>query len=348
MAMPETAQDEFKMQCANPDCRVAIDGRCIEGFADTASCPQFGKSAAEQEASEPDAGEQTRSGVALPPSTNLGVADAQRVLIDRPARVIAIIGPHDAGKTSLIAGLYDKFQEGPLDGVAFARSLTLHSFEQACHDSRAASRRDQPHTERTERGAVRFYHLDLVDTLEGTRAAVLLGDRAGEEYSETRNDPDAASEFPELRRADTLTILADGGRLLDTGLRHNVRSEVRQTIQAFVDAGMIKPWQRLAIVLTKLDAVRKDTKAGTRAQADFDSIVNALQDTFASHFAKIEAFQIAASPKSKHAARGEGLAELAKFWMAPALRYEPAAVPRIVPTPARAFGRLQPEGKGKK
>jgi len=52
--------------------------------------------------------------------------------------VVAIIGPTDAGKTSLIASLYDLLQEGPVAGIGFARSLTLHAFEQACHDARAA------------------------------------------------------------------------------------------------------------------------------------------------------------------------------------------------------------------
>jgi hypothetical protein len=343
--MVATEQDVPNMECANPDCRVAIDGRCVEGFADKASCPQFGKAVTEQELAQPSVIVQTRTCVALAPAMTLTVADAEQVLVDRLARLIAIVGPHDAGKTSLIAGLYDLFQEGPINDVAFARSLTLHSFEQACHDSRAASRRDQPHMDRTPLGEVRFYHLDLVDKHSATSAAVLLGDRAGEEYFETRNDPDAASAFPELKRADTITVLADGAKLLHTGLRHNVRSDVRQTLQAFVDAGVVKPWQRLAVVLTKLDEVRSNTETGPRAQADFDGIVQAVQTTFASHFAKIEAFRVAASPKSEAATRGEGLADLLKYWIAPALRYEPGEVPRTVVSPSRAFGRLQPVAK---
>lgn len=343
--MAETEQDLPAVKCANPDCRVEIDGRCIEGFAEKTECPQYGKQVAEQGITQPTASVRTRPAVALPLSTTLSVAETERVLADRPARIIAIVGPQDAGKTSLIAGLYDKFQEGPIREVAFARSLTLHSFEQACHDSRAASRREQPHMERTLRGEVRFYHLDLVDGAAGMRAAVLLGDRAGEEYFETRNDPDAACGFPELRRADVLTVLADGAKLLDTGFRHNVRSDVRQTLQAFVDAKVIRPWQRLAVVLTKLDEVCSNAEAGPRAQADFDGIVKAIRSTFASHFAQIESFRIAASPKSEAAARGEGLDDLLKFWMAPALRFEPRGVPRVLVTPSRFFGRIKPVEK---
>lgn len=343
--MSETAQDVPVVQCANPECRVATEGRCIEGFADKLSCPQFGKKAANPETSGAIVSVQARPSITLPASTSLTVADAERVLIDRPTRVIAIVGPHDAGKTSLIAGLYDKFQEGSVSGVAFARSMTLQSFEQACHNSRAASRREAPHMDRTELGEVRFYHLDLVDGAK-VAAAVLLGDRAGEEYFEARNDPDLALEFPELQRADTLTVLADGAKLLDSGLRHNVKSDVLLTLQAFVDANVIKPWLRLAIVLTKLDAVRQKDNAGSRAEADFDGIVQAVRNTFASRFAKIEAFRVAASPKSIDAARGEGLDDLLWFWMAPALRYEPEAVPKTEVMPGRAFGRLQVVGKG--
>lgn len=338
--MAAIEREPLQVKCANPDCRVATDGRCIEGFPDTAECPQFGKTPTDVSAPKSDADSPSVPGVVLPPSITLPVIDAAKILADRFTHVVAIVGPHDAGKTSLIAGLYDLFQGGLVLDIAFARSETLHSFEQACHDSRAASRRETPHMERTEHGEVRFYHLDLVNTFEKESITVLFADRAGEEYFETRNDPDTAKDFPELGRADTITLLADGAKLLDPGLRHNVKSEVRQTLQAALDAGVIRPWQRLAVVLTKLDQVRESERRD-KAFEDFNGLIRSLQETFGGHFAKIDSFLIAASPKSSAAQRGEGLADLLKFWLLPALRHEPTEISRASVVSTRYFGRLQ-------
>lgn len=328
-------------RCANPDCNVATDGRCVEGFADIDTCPQFGKVPSAQSDARPSEIEQPRPGVPLSPSKTLALADAEAVLRNRTSRAIAIVGPHDAGKTSLIAGLYDLFQNGPVQEFAFARSLTLQSFERACHDSRAASRNHVPHMERTQRGEVRFYHLDLIDQTTEGRAALLLGDRAGEEYFETLDDPDTAASFPELRRSDTVTVLVDGDKLLHLGLRHNVKSDVRMTLQAFIDAGAVKPWQRLALVLTKLDKVRSSAEFSPRAFADFESIVQVARSLFEHHFTSVEAFQVAASPQSDTAQRGEGLAELLRYWMEIAPRYEPKQAPKVVANASRAFDRLR-------
>ncbi|MBB6241978.1 hypothetical protein [Rhodanobacter sp. MP1X3] len=338
--MATNEKDLSPIRCANPDCRVATDGKCVEGFPELATCPQYGKDPIDKLSVESSV-EVSKDGLSLPLSTTLDVREANELFADRLTNLIAIIGPHEAGKTSLIAGLYDLFQGGPVGDIAFATSNTLHSFEQICHDSRAASRRKTPHIERTNRGEVRFYHLELVDQLAGARAVMLLADRAGEEYSDTREDPDSAVGLPELSRADTITMLVDGAKLLDSGHRHNVRSEVRLTLQAFLDAGVIRPWQRLAVVLTKIDAIHSSGNGRAQALEYFASIVQAVTENFGGYFANISSFQVAASPASGGAKRGEGLLELLKFWLAPGLRYEPKEVRRIDILPSRAFGRLQ-------
>jgi hypothetical protein len=327
-------------RCANPDCRVREDGRCIEGFGNKTECPHFGRFqiVPAQAAAKPEP-EPTPS-VTMSLSTTMSVGEADVALKSKECRVIAIAGPQDAGKTSLIAGLYDLFQLGQVGSIAFGQSYSLHAFEEAAHDSRAASRRESPDTARTARGEVRFYHLNLVDTESGAAPTVLLGDRAGEEYLEARSNPDSAKSFPELSRADVITMLVDGQRLLDVGRRHNVRSEIRQTIQAFVEAGAVSPSQRLAIVLTKVDMVRKSEEAGSRALADFEGLVANLRTSYGSKFAAVERFIIAAQPKSDGAKRGDGLDGLLAYWMAEPVRYRPAKVAFHVPPADRYFARL--------
>lgn len=336
-----TSQAGAPDRCANPDCRVAQDGRCIEGFGSKSECPQFGKTSVAPTQAGVDAESVRAPGVAMPLSATMSVDDADVALKSNESRVIAIAGPHAAGKTSLIAGLYDMFQLGPVGRIAFAGSYSLHAFEVAAHDSRAASRRTSPDTARTARGEVRFYHLDLVDLESGASPTVLLGDRAGEEYVETRSNPASAKSFPELQRADVLTMLVDGQRLLAAGARHNVRSEVRQTIQAFVESGAVRHSQCLAVVLTKVDTVRKSEDAGARALTDFKGIVDGLRAAYGSMFAAIEPFVIAAQPKSDGAKRGEGLVDLLAYWMEEPKRYRPPDVAVPVPPAERYFARLK-------
>lgn len=325
---------------------MAEDGRCIEGFSNIAECPQFGRTLVIRGAATPGAYPAPRNGVAMQASTTLSVDEADGIVKERPSRVIAIAGPHSAGKTSLIAGLYDLFQLGQVGNVAFAQSFSLHAFEQAAHDSRAASRRSAPNTSRTELGEVRFYHLELVDTDSGEGPSVLLGDRAGEEYLETRSNPLSALEFPELRRADVLTLLVDGERLLDAGQRHNLRSEIRQMLHAFVEASVIRPSQRLALVLTKLDVIRKAADGGERAFQGFDTLVAGLRTDYGSSFAAVESFRIAAQPSTDGAKRGENLDRLLAFWMLEPLRYRSAPMVFEVPVAERYFDRLMPVPKG--
>jgi len=319
---------------------MAEDGRCIEGFGNKAECPHFGRVQIVPAQAAANCDPEPTPGLAMPLSTTMSVDEADEILKSNESRVISIAGPHAAGKTSLIAGLYDLFQLGRVGSVAFGQSYSLHAFEEAAHDSRAASRRESPDTARTARGEVRFYHLDLVDTGSGAAPTVLLGDRAGEEYLEARNNPDSAKSFPELPRADVLTMLVDGQRLLDLGRRHNVRSEIRQTIQAFVEAGAVRPSQRLAVVLTKVDMIRK-AEEGSRALTDFEGIVATLRTAYGSKFAAIEPFIIAAQPKSDGAKRGDGLDGLLASWMAEPMRYRPAAAAVQVPPADRYFARLQ-------
>ncbi len=260
-----------------------------------------------------------------------------------PSSVISLVGPQDSGKTSLIAGMYDLLQRGTVGGYAFAGSSTMHSFERACHDSRRESQRDVAHMERTEGGQVLFFHLDLVGADLAEKRAALLGNRAGEEYMDVQNNPDLAKGYPELTRSDILTILVDGAKLLDAGERHQVRAQVRLTLRAFVEVGVATTSQRLAVVLTKLDAVRKSEAQTASALRYFETLLDNLRTEFSGRFADVQAFMVAASPKTTDADRGEGMAVLLAYWMAEPRRNTPNSVEPDKAHVERAFGRLMPQ-----
>lgn len=320
------------VQCANPECRVAETGRCVEGLA-LEECPHYDHAPAAPAPAGPSA---VVAGVALPPADRMPVPMAGSVLRAHETQVIALVGSVASGKTSLIASLYDLLQTGPVDGFAFARSKTLHAFEKACHHARATSRRAVPSIDRTPHGAVEFYHLGLTTPDRGL-IDVLLGDRAGEEYRIATDKPDAAAGFLEVRRANVVTLLVDGERLLDAGDRHNMRIETEMLLQALIDGDAVIPQQRIALVLTKLDAIQA-SRYRAQAEAAFDALQTGVRRLFAAKFDRIDAFEVAASPKDLSLRRGYGVPTLLRAWMAaPATaRSEPH---RSAPS-RRAFSRI--------
>ena len=338
--MTNDNNDGAAVICANSDCRVAATERCVEGF-ELSDCPHYGRDP--EETSETDRVREKEyiapSSVRLPSADTLTPDEASRLLRRGNARVVAIIGPRDAGKTSLIASLYELFQEGPVSEIGYAQSQTLHAFEHACHYARAASRRNVPNIHRTPLGEVRFYHLDLGGGQAGDRLALVLGDRAGEEYEGAADDISVVMTFPEVRRADSLTVLVDGRRLLDSGARHNLRSKTAMMLQAFVDGGAVQVDRRLALVLTKTDLVQESPHQ-TRAERDFVSLAENIQRNFSGVFADIQLFKIAASPKTTTVQRGTGVPELLTFWLEP---QRPVDMPLPTrPVFDRAFARVLP------
>ncbi|WDJ88094.1 MULTISPECIES: TRAFAC clade GTPase domain-containing protein [Xanthomonas] len=236
----------------------------------------------------------------------------------RPSRAIAIVAPNDAGKTSLIASVYDLLQNGPIDGVGFAGSSTLIGFEKVCHNARTSSRRGVSYTERTSAGAeVTFFHLDLRPA-NGDLVSLFIADRSGEDYLAVADDLTRSAGFFELRRADVLTVLVNGEHLSTSAQRHETKAITPQMVDALVEAGSVRQGCRLAIVLTKRDVVLSSQNAA-RVDADFGELVDGISEDHRTHFAEIERFVVAASPCDvANVQRGLGVDQLLRFWLRPA------------------------------
>lgn len=324
----ESETSQYK--CANPQCRVSESGKCLEGLA-LGDCPTYGREGLSGGASEKEAdAEPADRLVHLRSATSLPLHRASELLRSQEGRVIAIVGPREAGKTSLIASLFDLFQEGPVGEISFAGSETLHAFELACHNSRAASRRIKPVQEHTGHGEVRFYHLNIANGTSKLGMTLLFGDRAGENYLTASDDLAQAGPFPEISRADTVTILVDGGRLLDNKTRHNTRSETGLMVRAMTDGGFFENSPRVVFVLTKLDAIRA-SQHKDRAVDDFEKVVQHAKSIADAHAHCFEQVHIAAAPVDTTMPRGTGVDELVKFWIRPVAR---ASRPNIASEPA--------------
>jgi hypothetical protein len=190
---------------------------------------------------------------------------------------------------------------------------------------------------RTPIGDVRFYHLELGGEVLGKRIAVLLGDRAGEDYRAAADDVSVAQSFSETVRADALTVLVDGERLLDAGARHNVCNDAIMMLQGLQDGGGMPCGKRLAVVLTKLDVITSTNRA-EQTLRDFETLVCDIERIFGTTFIEIERFLVAASPKTNALSRGTGVSDLLVFWLKPVVPLRTAVAPN--PACERAFGRL--------
>ncbi|RQZ85412.1 hypothetical protein DF058_32100 [Burkholderia cenocepacia] len=296
---------------------MATDGKCLEGYEELGKCPYYGRKAddgEEDESSHVEHFEDTFDGIRLPDALALETPRVNRVLTAFHSRMVGVIGAYDSGKTSIIAGLYDLFQIGPVSGAIFAGSSTLHGLELICHDARAASNRDEPHSERTKRGEVRFYHVDMRQ--DGELRSLLIADRSGEEYEEVADLAANASAMFELRRADVITILVDGRRLASPVERADTMGAIPLILQGMVENGAFARKPNIAVVLTKDDIVQASDRK-ERIMRDFHAIVDSIKNGFSSSFGEIERFVTCASPKDAAAERGRGLAGLLAFWMKP-------------------------------
>lgn len=311
--------------CNNEDCSFAADGKCVEGYS-LNECPHLQTIGIDDfdAVNEPEIVSKGPSVLVLDLGETLNRSQASLVQTRRVSRVIGIIGPNDAGKTSLLASIYDLLQEGPVAGVGFAGSSTLVGFEKVCHDARFSSRRSSPHTERTTQGSeATFFHLDLQPT-NGTILSLLISDRSGEDYLAACDDLSTAAEFFEVRRADAIALLVNGEHLADSEHRHEVTAITTQIVDALVEARSLRKGSSLAVVLTKHDSVLASPHS-ERVQQEFAGVVDSIIANYGSYFRKIDRFAVAASPKDlTRVKRGEGVDRLLEFWLS--VVSEPAPV----------------------
>lgn len=302
--------------CTNEECRVAIDGKCLEGYL-LDQCPHMSLVSVEdiEELEEPRGTPAETKVMSLSIGDPLDHRGASSLQSRRISRAVGIVGPNDAGKTSLVASIYDLLQEGPVAEVSFAGSSTLIGFEKVCHDARFASRREAPYTERTSQGAdATFFHLDLRPA-GGDVISLFIGDRSGEDYLAATDDLARAEDFFELRRADVVTLLVNGEHLASSEHRHQVKAMTPQIVDALVEARSFRRGARLAVVLTKQDSVLASPNSD-RVHRDFDAMVDAIALCHGEYLGAIERFIVAASPKnSTKVKRGSGIGQLLQFWL---------------------------------
>lgn len=305
--------------CSNEDCAFDQNGTCVEG-QDPSSCPfrsgrpmiaatpigadDTSRSADSDGDAETDPATEDDA-LELDSGLRLEAADCVAIRLATRSRLVSILAPKNAGKTSLVAGLYELFLEGRATGAQFISSDTLLDFERICHLSRAESGQTKSDMERTPRGqGLKFYHLELATS--GTETAVLLGDRPGEQVREAGNGPQAAAPLLELRSADVVLYLIDGALLSDPEQRHVPQAQAEAVLESVIAAKHLSHRPPIVFVLTKADLCENGSAEM------FDRIFVALSDRFRPNFGVIERVETAANTDETvdGIARGHGMNQL--------------------------------------
>lgn len=240
-----------------------------------------------------------------------------QLLRSSPARIVAVAGPFGVGKTSLLASFFLQLTAGQCRALPyrFASSRTLYGFhallakvrdwdrevsesgQDNANTDPESAREIVGHTPKQE-GAIRFLHLGLCPRQAGDRRHidVLLGDAAGEWYSDhTRNaDSSMREQMAFLDQCDAFIVVADAAALMgSSGPKHD--AEVGRMIRRLVEVARAHPGRRppLALVLSKYDQVvgkqmppdspqRRDVHAwgnlGRRARRIWNALGTAEQD----------------------------------------------------------------------
>ncbi len=324
--------------CSNAACKVASTSTCSEGHTPLQSCPYYGRSAAPEEPivaddvlDLPDRSEGIDQ-VELPAGEALSVSEVDDFLRWRPVTLIAIVGDRDSGKSTLLASLYGRFLQGPFASHLFAGSRTLVALEQKSHFSRIESGLTQPDTARTSISeGLRFIHLALAPQASTeTRVDLMLSDRAGETYRNARSNSALIPDLIEVKKANRVILILDGGRIADPPQRAGAMQAVRQSFRALSDGGVLNASAIVQVVTTKIDLLL-DHADKALIDTQLTNFRNQLTSDFGGRVAEITFWDVAARDPRASLPPAFGLENLLLDWVTPRpAPRTPARLPTVV------------------
>ena len=221
------------------------------------------------------------------------------------ARLLAIVGPSDAGKTSLLAAFYLLLARGVnADGVSFSGSLTLEGWENIAGNLRWTTPNGPSFPAHTSSGVGRhpgLLHLAL--RLPTGRCDLLAADAPGEWFSNWAVSRD--SNLAEGARwlaahADVILVIADS-----QALSGEQRGVARKSLtDLFRRVGTEARRRPIALVWTKCDV---------KAPAEFE---RSVKEAAARSMGEHAEFRVSMHPAKDAAQRnqGQGILELL-YWI---------------------------------
>ena len=252
------------VQCARETCFWPEVG-CDLGHPNYTRCPMWKKSVAQHQDAQ-----QSSDAMAMPWSGNaLGLADLGFVAGRGKPLVLAIVGPENAGKTTLLAAWYLLLARGwrPDDRLRFSGSYSLAGWESIASFLRWLPGPVQPtfppHTTSGDKRIPGLLHLAFAGNYMRQRDYVMT-DAPGEwfrKWAINRDNSTAQGARWVSEHADAFLLIADCEALSSTGMgraRGNVQVLARRL-------GVERRGRPVALVWTKNDiGVSRETEEAVR------------------------------------------------------------------------------------
>jgi hypothetical protein len=267
-----------------------------------------------------NATKQTSEYIKLPDGKELNEVAAMALAKSRPVQWIVLAGPVDAGKTTLLASLYELFQWRRVERYAFAGSNTLPAFEEKCYWSRKGSGNVTPRTQRTRFEGLddpRYLHLRVRST-EGLRPVrdFLFTDVSGELFKYARDSTDDCKKMVFLKRANSFLLLLDSEKGVQKDRRWEMFEDARALLRSCVDSQMIGANCVVSILWSRFDYF--EAKKADDAHRIFrEDVERRMRETFSRHISKLVFSEVAARPlEAPDLGFGYGVPSLLTRWAA--------------------------------
>ena len=264
--------------------------------------------------------------IQLPTGGGFDPQSASMVTCAAPTRLIVLAGAIDSGKTTLLASIYEMFQEAPLAGYLFAGSLTLPALERRCHLARIASSRSTPDTERTKVTDDTLLHLRVrAEDCSRPSQDVLFTDLGGERFRLAKDSTDECRRLELLLRADHFVLLIDGAKLASLADRHQAHVSAGSLLRSCLDAEMLGPHSYVDVLFAKWDLVAPEL-GKHRLKKFLEEVRSQFKERFAGRVARLRFFEVAARPTEPGLLFGHNLDQVVPSWIedAPCRRYSEA------------------------
>jgi hypothetical protein len=192
---------------------------------------------------------------------SLSTAEASEIVRSEPTTVVALVGPPDCGKTTMLAALYELFCKGPIGQWKFAGSRTFNALMRRAWYARVISGAASPDTTRTRFNIERpFIHLRIGDAPASSRS-LLVADLSGEYFRDVASGSGLQDAVDIMHRADHVLHLVDSRHFVDPKDRIRAASITFQRVERLMDDKVFSTNARHTVIVTKFDLCPADYQA---------------------------------------------------------------------------------------
>lgn len=209
------------------------------------------------------------TGAEIPLSRSYSISSSQET------KLVLILGPVDAGKTTLVSRVFDQFHNGPIGHWRFAGSETIVGYESVLRHHRNKKATATPNVDRTPiKLDPDLFHINLKKGDEEIKAA-LIANLSGELFNNLIQSNETIEDIDYFQRASHISMVLDGSKLTN---KANRSSELRNTylfLERLSKAKHVSSSALVSIIVAKTDIFRK---LGGKIDGFTDETIKKIKD----------------------------------------------------------------------